>query len=286
MVLEVYADLYVLINAAMDLLCLTVTAAWLHLPVKRLRLLLAAGAGGLYALLSLLLSPAWWLGLPVDLLAAVGICAVAFLAGTCRFPRLLRTTGAYVLASTLLGGVMTVLYSLLNRLELPLDRLEGDGPGAWLFALLGAAAGLVTLKSGRLLSLGAKARYVSLSAELFGKTVTLRALLDSGNLLQDPLSGRSVIVTDRNALRDVLPRELLDADTQEKLTALLRDHELARGIRLIPIHTAAGDRLLPAVIPTRLTVHDGRTSYAADHLLAISDLGADARDFDAVMPDR
>lgn len=180
---------------------------------------------------------------------------------------------------------MTALYSFFNRLQLPLDSLQGDGLSVWSFALLSAAAGLATLKGGKCFGFSARKRFVRIEASIFGKAISLRALLDSGNLLQDPLSGRSVIVADRRALQEALPRRLLEADTQEKLTDLLSDHELARRIRLIPIHTAAGEGLLPAVIPDSLTVTEQRGERATDHLIAISDLGARARDFDAVMPD-
>ena len=271
---EIYADLYVLINFGMDLLCLTVTASLLHLPARRWRILSAAGMGGLYALLSLLFSPAGLVGLLLDLLAALGLSSVAFAERGNGFGRLLRVTGVYFLSSVLLGGVMTALYALLNRLDLPLDSLQEDGLEAWIFALLGAAAGLATLKGGRLFAFSARRRYVTLTVTLFGKTATLRALLDSGNLLQDPLSGRGVIVADRRALRGLLP---------EKLTDLLADHELARLIRLIPVHSATGEGLLPAVIPEEVRVTDRRTTYSGDQLIAISDLGEEARDFDAVM---
>lgn len=280
---EIYADLYVLINFGMDLLCLTVTASLLHLPARRWRILSAAGMGGLYALLSLLFSPAGLPGLLLDLLAALGLASVAFAERGNGFGRLLRVTGVYFLSSVLLGGVMTALYALLNRLDLPLDSLQEDGLEAWIFALLGAAAGLATLKGGRLFACSARRRYVTLTVTLFGKTATLRALLDSGNLLQDPLSGRGVIVADRRALRGLLPEKLLAADTPQKLTDLLADHELARLIRLIPVHSATGEGLLPAVIPEEVRVTDRRTTYSGDQLIAISDLGEEARDFDAVM---
>lgn len=283
MVQEIYADLYVLINFGMDLLCLTVTASLLHLPAHRWRILLASGMGGLYSLLSLLFSPAGLLGLLFDLLAAMALAGVAFAQRGNGLLRHLRVTGAYFLSSVLLGGVMTALYAFLNRLALPLDRMQKDGLEAWIFALLGATAGLATLKGGRLFAFSARRRYVTLTVTLFGRTVTLRALIDSGNLLQDPLSGRGVIVVDRRALRGLLPEKLLAADTPQKLTDLLEDYELARLIRLIPVHSATGEGLLPAVIPEQLRVTDRRTTYSGDQLLAISDLGEDARDFDAVM---
>ena len=69
----------------------------------------------------------------------------------------------------------------------------------------------------------------------------------------------------------------------KELTDLLADHELARLIRLIPVHSATGEGLLPAVIPEEVRVTDRCTTYSGDQLIAISDLGEEARDFDAVM---
>ena len=44
--MDVYVDLYFLINASMDLLCLAMTAAILHRAAKRWRLILSAVVGG------------------------------------------------------------------------------------------------------------------------------------------------------------------------------------------------------------------------------------------------
>ena len=57
----------------------------------------------------------------------------------------------------------------------------------------------------------------------------------------------------------------------------------ARQIRLIPTHTATGSRVLPAVIPSSLTITCGKDTYAADYLIALSSLGSSRGDFDAVI---
>ena len=137
---EVYVDLYFLVNASMDLLCLAMTASILHRAVKRWRLFLAALLGGGWAVGVLLLGIDGAPGVVPDLLMAVLLAAVAFAEKNGRITRLLRDAGAYALLSALLGGLMTVLYRFLNRLELPLEALQGDGLSAWMFAILAAVA--------------------------------------------------------------------------------------------------------------------------------------------------
>jgi len=279
----VYIDLYVLVNFSMDLLCLMITAALLHRQVKRLRAILAALLGGAYAAAALLLG---WNGLPgvlADLLAACLMCTVAFASRRQSFWRILQCAAVQALVSMLLGGVMTALYAALNRLNLPFSALQGDGISVWLFALLSAVAGVATLRGGSFLGLSRKTKHVTLHAVLFGHEITLTAMVDSGNLLRDPVSGKSVIVADLARLSEILPPALLRACQSEDCASWLTHSEHAKRTRPIPAHTAAGERLLLAVVPDRLSVTVGKDTYDADYLIAPAPLGDAAQGFDAVI---
>ncbi|MBQ7336238.1 MAG: sigma-E processing peptidase SpoIIGA [Clostridia bacterium] len=286
MVQEVYADLYFLINAGMNLICLMITASLLHRPVKRWRALLACALGGAYAVAALLLGAGGFPGFLSDCAAGLLMCAVAFAGAKVSFGTLLKTAAVQVLTSMVLGGIMTALYTVLNRLELPLESLQGDGISVWVFAILTAVAGIATLFGGRFFGLSQKTKSVTVHAVLFGKEITLRAMVDSGNLLRDPISGRSVIVADKKALLATLPptlAETLNADGSA-LDRPLQDYEKLRSIRLIPTQTAAGQILLPAIVPERLNITEGKNTYPADYLIAPAELGNAARGFDAVIP--
>lgn len=84
------------------------------------------------------------------------------------------------------------------------------------------------------------------------KTVSLRAYYDSGNRLYDPLSGRPVVVINREAAASLLPdpayRALWDAGVAEKPV---------KGFRLIPFETIGGDGLMPAFKPDEVKL-DGK----------------------------
>lgn len=287
MTAEVYIDVYFLINMSMDYLCILITAKLMHRKTTLLRLLLGSAMGGFYAVASLLFGLTGGVGIAGDALAAVGMMALIFWTRGERIWRTLRTVPVFLLVSMILGGVMTALYSLLNRLSLPFDAIEGDGISAWLFALLALVAGLATSRGGRLLGLSGRVRSVVVEAVLFGKTVTLNAMVDTGNLLRDPVSGRGVIVADRKKIAHVLPKSLIfnEREGEKELFARLEgDPTLARKVRLIPARTATGEGLICAVIPELLTVKTERETYQADYLIAWSALDGSAEGFDAVIP--
>ena len=279
----VYVDLYFLVNFSMDLLCLTVTATLLHRRAKRWRVILAAFVGGGYAVATLLLGIDGVIGFLLDLLAASAMAAMSFATRRQSPLRIFQCAGVQMLVSMILGGVMTALYSMLNRLHLPFELLEEDGLSVWVFALVSAVAGVATVKGGSFLGLSRKTKSVILEVRLFGKEVKLSAMVDSGNLLCDPVSGKSVIVADVERLAHVLPKELLVACRRECFAEWLSVYENARFSRPIPTQTATGSGLLIAIVPENLTVTVGKESYPADYLVAPAPLGAHARGFDAVI---
>ena len=283
---EVYVDLYFFINASMDFLCLLIAGRLLHRRMRTARLLLASLLGGGYAVLALLTVAGGVGGFLLDLAAALLLCTVAFGARREGFCRLLVAGGAFALISMVMGGVMTALYSLLNRLDLPFELLDTDTVSVWVFGLLALAAGLLTAKGGRWMGVSEGVRWVTVRARLFGGEVEMRAMVDTGNLLTDPISGRGVIVAERQCLLHVLPKPLCGEGMSERevLDFIRRTPDVAARVRLIPTSTATGGGLMTAFVPDSLTVSEGGRTYEADYLIGIASLGERAQSFDALMP--
>ncbi|MBQ7347417.1 MAG: sigma-E processing peptidase SpoIIGA [Clostridia bacterium] len=280
---SVYIDLYFLVNFSMDLLCLMITASLLHRKVKRWRAILGAIFGGAYAAAALLLGAEGVVGFFADALAACLMCVITFAERRLSVLRVLQCAAVQVLVSMIIGGVMTALYSVLNRLDLPFEVLQGDGLSVWTFALLTAVAGVATVRGGSFLGISQKTKSVTVRAKLFGNEITLSAMVDSGNLLRDPVSGKSVIVADLDRISHVLPPALLRACQSGNHADWLSTYEHAKVTRPIPAQTATGASLLLAIVPDSLTLTVGSDTYPADYLIAPAPLGSRAQNFDAVI---
>ncbi|MBQ8407746.1 MAG: sigma-E processing peptidase SpoIIGA [Clostridia bacterium] len=278
---DVYADLLFLINFSMDYLCLYICARILHRPVKLVKTLIAAAIGGAYSVLSLFFTFASWVALIIDVCVCIIMCSITFaerdrpLSSTCLCAFL------FVGISMMTGGCMTAIFNLLNKLNLPLDGIEEDGISTYLFAILAAIAGLISLRSGEVVSRRAPIKECILKITLDGKQACFRGLSDSGNLVKDPISGRSVIIVDRSVL--------------QKITDISRFDRFQHGeapdtaLRLIPINTAGGRSVLVAIRPQQITAEAVRkngkkTSFELDALIAPSDLGSSAEGYNAIIP--
>lgn len=72
--------------------------------------------------------------------------------------------------------------------------------------------------------------------DIGGKTITVHSIIDSGNLLKDPITGASVIIVERDKLEEVIEKEILD-NLQNILTGeyqILSSEEYISRFRLIP----------------------------------------------------
>ena len=193
----VYWDLAALVNGAADYLLLLSAARLAGRTVPRLRLLGAAAFGAAYAVLRLVLPCSPWL----TAAAFVGMALLAF-RGTGRALKLGLLT--LLLSCALGGGVM-----LLGRCVGSLARVARGVIFAQLpWGVLLGAMGVTYLLLSTVFRGGARhdgGELLRVTLTRGGKTVTLRLLHDSGNLLTDPLTGESVPVIGQSALRALLP---------------------------------------------------------------------------------
>ena len=284
----VYADLLFLINFSMDYLCFYITAKLLHRKLPPIRTLLASVLGGVYAVGILMASVVPPLELVCDIGAGLAMCLIVFIGKRIRFVSFLTSSLAYVGVSVALGGMMTAIFNMLNLLGLPLGSISesGDGMPVWFFALLAAVSGIATLASGRFLRQKQSERSADIEITYGGKTIRLAAICDSGNLVRDPVSGKSVVIADLASVQRALPDALVRA-VRRKDASLLASlpPESARRLRLVPSRTAIGGGMLFAMSPDRLTVNlPGEPEHEVEALFAPVELLSSAGGFQALIP--
>ena len=90
--------------------------------------------------------------------------------------------------------------------------------------------------------------------------VTLDGLVDSGNLLRDPVTALPVVVAGYGALREHLPPGM---ECRDPAT-------LPPGFRFICVRTAGGSRLLMCFRPRGLYIRSGAVWRAAQAVVAVS----------------
>lgn len=199
----IYLDTLFLLNATMDYLLLLSSARLAGEELHRLRMAAGAVLGGIYAVavvlpgMEFLLHPVFKVGSAV-LMVVTGLGGsrrllrqtVIFFALSCAF-------GGGVLAVSLLGGQGMSLGGGLvySGMDIKIVLLSAAGCYA-LFTLALSRVGRHTAAAGEL---------VHTSLRLFDREVSLTSLVDTGNTLSDPVSGRAVMVADADRITALFP---------------------------------------------------------------------------------
>ncbi|HPE95380.1 MAG TPA: sigma-E processing peptidase SpoIIGA, partial [Bacillota bacterium] len=172
------ADVLLIINFCVDFVCLYLAGRLCAIPMKAWRLSIAALTGALYVLGSLFFS--FW---GIHLVVGILLCLIAF-GGKLR--RLMKVYICFMLFAALLGGIFTAIYNICAS---SFDYL--------IALLLAAAVSFIFVRSGKK---EVTMKTASLRISDNDIELNLKAFVDNGNLLEDPLSGDAVILVKRSAL--------------------------------------------------------------------------------------
>jgi len=254
--MTVYLDVLLLTNLWLDYAMLETAAHLTHTPLKHLRGLAAAGLGAVSALAVFLPAMHPALSVVLRILTALLMAAAAF--GV-------RNIRLCAVQTAVLFGISAAFCGVISMLSVPqysrnaviytdvslLVLLIGSG--------IAAAAAVVW---GRLRSRLPEGAY-RLHLRIAGCDFSLPAFCDTGNTLCDVFTGRPVIVCTAEVLCGWI--------------SCYRDAESAaqtrKGFRMLPVHTVAGMRLLPAFLPDSAGIVRNGTAQERplDVLIAVTD---------------
>ena len=260
----VYIDVLFLINFSVDYLALYLTGKALRLPLQRARLIGVAIGGALYALWALLLCEHYILLIG----SAVLVCLIgAWLAYPMRKVRYLwRSAFFYAAVCAVLGGVVSLLYRVLSKLFQGAS-LHDNGAKVLVFTILTAVSGALIALGNHLLTDVRGTKIVSVFLEIGEKHGVFHLLVDTGNLVREPVSGKQVIFLSRKA-------------AQRVFGDLLENGEYCpERRRIISMDWGTGKQMLLSILPDRAKV--GGT--AIDAYVAVMPQDG-VRQYDGIFP--
>lgn len=256
----VYADILVILNLIVDYFLLSATAAVLRVKLSIARQLGGAAVGALSSLY--IFAPD--LGLFFDLVFRAVICAVMVL---CAFgfkgaKRFIRTAGVLFLVTCGFGGIMTAVWSLFKPAGMTVVNsvvyfnispavLIGVSVITYLlFMLLRAMFAKTSDLADRC--------EITVTAE--EKSITMEAIVDTGNSIKDYLSGCEVIIADGEFVKALLGSDNPDTDAN-----------LKKRYRILPLSTVSGGGTLDGFRCDSAVISDGeRTVKLEKPILAVS----------------
>ena len=209
--MTIYIDVVFLENLVMNSIILVASGIILKKKMKWIRIILASSLGAIYTIIGYISVLEIYSNLILKVILSILIIYIAFNPQTVK--QLWKDLLIFYLTSFVFGGVAFALIYVVK----PQDILMKNGlflgtyplktvllAAIVAFIIIIAAFAIVKTKFSK------KDMFCDVEVELNNKIIKTRAMIDTGNLLKEPITNTPVIVVEHTLLYECVPKEILD----------------------------------------------------------------------------
>lgn len=270
----VYIDQFLLINFILNYILLYVTKRILKYRTSKPRLFIGSVVASLYAVFMFVPNTGLLYTMLGKFLFSLILLALTY--SVTNFKSYLRTVAVFYVVCFVFGGCC---FAIVNSNALSLKLLISSTVIAYI-----AISFVVSLYKKLCIR---DSSYADITVELDGKAAAFRGLVDTGNSLNDPLTGLPVVIVQFDKIVELFPDEIKNAfyiqqDTSDIMRAFSESGYCSR-FRLVPYHSIGkADGLIIAFKPTKFSI-DGKETAAVIGI-AQNNVSSDASYFALVNP--
>ena len=209
--MTIYLDVVIVENLIMDAIIIYATAIVLKVKIRHLRIIISSLIGAIYSVLSYISDLEIYNNLFLKIFLSIVMVYIAF--SPQNIKTLMKQILIFYLTSFLFGGVAFALIYVIKPQEILMKNglFLGMYPLKTVFlGAIVATAILITAFKVVKSNITKKDMMCNISIELNNKTVNIKTMIDTGNMLKEPISGLPVIVVENTALYELIPKEILD----------------------------------------------------------------------------
>ena len=208
--MTVYVDVVFMENLFMNYIILFATAVINKVEIKLIRILLSSILGSIYAVVAYTNILSNSTGVIIKILLSVAMIYIAFKPE--GFKRFIKQLLIFYLATFTFGGVAFALLYFVKPGELLIENGIYIGTYPIKIALLGGIVGFVIITIAFNLIKGKLSKndmFCNISIYIDSKRKDMISMIDTGNLLKEPITGMPVIIVQKEELKDIIPMEIL-----------------------------------------------------------------------------
>lgn len=234
--MTIYLDLVFIENVCMNSIILFTTGLVTKTRTKFLRILISSTIGAFYVVGKYLANSEIYSNIFIQLGLAFAMVYIAFSPKNMKW--LFKYVIIFYLTSFVFGGCAFALLYYVKPQEILYNNGILTGTYPIKIAFLGAMVGLIFLNIAFKLiknRLNKNDMFCNVIIGYKDKEFKIRAIIDSGNLLKEPITGASVVVVEKQKLEEIIESEILE--NLENIISgqyeILNDDYISR-FRLIP----------------------------------------------------
>lgn len=209
--MTVYVDLILIQNIIMNYIIILTTGIICKIDIKQYRMICASAIGAIYAVVMYVMK--WNIYNNQIIKIILSVCMVYIAFHSKNFRSLLKQTIIFYLTSFCFGGAT---YYLLYCISPSLIKyINGTLVGTYpvKVAVLGGIVGFfITIISFKIIKNRFEQKDLLYNVKVYykEKSITIKVILDTGNLLTEPITNMPVMIVEASKMKKFLPNDILE----------------------------------------------------------------------------
>lgn len=275
--MTVYWDIMFLINFTIDYLVLYSTSKAIFLNTNFLKMSLGAFIGGVYGIF--IFEQSWIFNIVTYILITLFILYIVFSKVD------LKTVLTFYLISFIFGGISNFFNNMYGVIKVSDGFFYIENNIFVIIAGVVLSSFLVIISLKIINRNNIKNNHIK-TIDIFmeDKNTTIKGMIDTGNLLLDPITQYPVILASFDSIKEIIPDELKEFLKEGKDISANVNRKYLSKIRLIPYKNSTSNDILKGFKPDYIVIKDEGNKIIKDVIIAISyDNLSDDNEFNAVL---
>ena len=274
--MTIYIDIIIVENLIMNYIILYATGLISKSKKSYLRMFLASLIGAIYATLEYALKVNIYSNIILKTILSIIIVYVAFYQQNAK--KMCKQLVLFYVTTFTFGGIATYLIYVLKPQNIIIKNGMYVGTYVLKVIFIGAIVGTIILAIAFKMAknkLTKKDMICKVKIKLNGKEETVEAMVDTGNMLKEPITGTPVVVVERTSLYELLPKEILNNTESilggdfEKIPEEIKNEYVPK-LKLIPFASLGKQNgMLVGIKPEKIEIINEQTEENKNAIIGI-----------------
>lgn len=209
--MTVYIDVIFLENLVINYIILYATGIISKAKIKQSRLVIASIIGALYSIIYYIINLKLYSSIIIKVILSIVIIYVAF--NSKNIKTLSKQIVLFYLASFVFGGASIAIIYMVNSQNITIQNGVLVGRYTIQTVLIGIIIAYITIIIAYNIirrKISKKDLICKIKVKLNDKEISTDAMIDTGNLLREPITNTPVIVMEHTLFYDIIPKDILN----------------------------------------------------------------------------
>ena len=209
--MTVYLDIIFLENLIINYIILYATGIILKIQIRNLKIFFASLIGTIYSVVYYIVQFGLYSNFIVKLILSIVMIYVAF--NPINFKTLVRQVLLFYLVSFVFAGATIAIIYMVNSQNITIQNGVFVGNYTMVTVLIGIAiAYIVVITAFKMVKtrISKKDLICDIEVTINGQDIRTKGMIDTGNLLKEPITNLPVVVMEYTLFYDVIPKEILN----------------------------------------------------------------------------